>query len=136
MKYLIPATALLILLYGCTLASGKEKSPVEDSLECYPPTPQAIGKNEFRRLYREISSLLDSNLLKPNFNGSILFAKNGNIVYEKYQGLKDRRGKDSVTAETPFHIASTSKTFTGVAVLKLAEQGKLSLDDSMQTFFP
>jgi CubicO group peptidase (beta-lactamase class C family) len=41
-----------------------------------------------------------------------------------------------MTDSTPIHIASTSKTFTGVAVLQLAQENKLSLDDSIQKFFP
>ncbi len=126
----------ILLLTGCGLSSETKKPTEEDSLLYYPPTPEKIEKNEFRKLYREISALFDTSLLNGNFNGGILIAKNGTILYEKYQGLKKLNTTDSLNAETPFHIASTSKTFTGIAVLKLVEQGKLSLEDSLQKFFP
>jgi CubicO group peptidase (beta-lactamase class C family) len=136
MKNKLSIAVLLLALYGCTLFSGNNNKPVEDdSLSYYPPTPGKMDKNEFRRYRRELAALIDSNLLNRNFNGSILVAKDGNILYEKYMGLKDLK-TDSINAETPIHIASTSKTFTGIAVLRLVQQGKLSLEDSVQKFFP
>ncbi|HYK56276.1 MAG TPA: serine hydrolase domain-containing protein, partial [Flavisolibacter sp.] len=51
-------------------------------------------------------------------------------------GFHDLRQKDSLHADIPFQIASTSKPFTAAAVLQLAEQGKLSLNDPVTKFFP
>ncbi len=76
--------------------------------------------------------LLDND----NFSGGILVAKNGHILYENYRGFADRTKKDSITAETPFHVASTSKTFTAIAILQLVEQGKLNFEDPLTKFFP
>jgi CubicO group peptidase (beta-lactamase class C family) len=77
---------------------------------------------------------------RGNFNGSVLVAKNGEIIYEAYKGFRNPRVKrDSITPSTSFHLASISKTFTGMAILKLAEQGKLRIEDSVSqhlTGFP
>lgn len=78
----------------------------------------------------------DTHLGKTGFNGAILLAKNGQIVFEDYRGFADFKTKDSVTLNTPFHLASISKTFTGMQVLKLWEQGRLTLDDSIQQYLP
>jgi CubicO group peptidase (beta-lactamase class C family) len=45
------------------------------------------------------------------FNGGIIVAKKGNVVFESYNGTGHLNAKDTVTATTPFHIASVSKTF-------------------------
>jgi CubicO group peptidase (beta-lactamase class C family) len=74
--------------------------------------------------------------LNRGFNGQILIAKNGTVIYEKTVGFADMRTKDSLNSNTPMHIASISKTFTGMAVLHLMEQGKLSLEDSLEKYFP
>ena len=63
-------------------------------------------------------------------------AKNGQILFERYKGYSNFVTKDTINEHTPFHLASISKTFTGMAVLKLWEEGKLSLDDSLQKYFP
>lgn len=78
-----------------------------------------------------------NKVLKPNhLNGSMLVAKNGEIIYELYEGVSNFATKEPITANTAFHIASISKTFTSAAVLRLWEQNKLSLEDSVQKFFP
>jgi CubicO group peptidase (beta-lactamase class C family) len=62
----------------------------------------------------------------------VLIAKNGVVLYEKYMGYSNLHLKDSLTPETPFQIASTSKTLTSAAVLQLVQQGKLSLNDTWE----
>jgi CubicO group peptidase (beta-lactamase class C family) len=137
MKYILTTFMAISLICACSLFSGRNTSaPIEDSLQFYPPTPVQLDKTEFRRLYRSVSSIMESELLNGNFNGGILVAKDGNIIYEHYKGFTNLKGPDSVTANTPFHIASTSKTFTAVALLQLVQQGKLSLEDSLPKFFP
>lgn len=74
---------------------------------------------------------------RGNFNGSILVAKNGEIIYEQYKGFRNPRvKKDSITPSTSFHLASISKTITGMAILKLAEQGKLNIEDTVSKYLP
>jgi CubicO group peptidase (beta-lactamase class C family) len=131
----------LVLIYGCNQVSSHETKkaevkPPEDSLQYYPPTPGNLNKQEFRHYVRVLNSFFESNLLSRNFNGSILVAKEGNVLYEKYIGFADIRTRELMTDTTPIHIASTSKTFTAVAVLQLAQENKLSLEDSIQRFFP
>ena len=64
-----------------------------------------------------------------------MVAHNGVIVYEKYSGFKDpRKQKDSVNAHTAFHLASVSKTFTAMAILKLWEEGKLDIHDDISKY--
>jgi CubicO group peptidase (beta-lactamase class C family) len=125
----------VILWYGCNNSSGHKKV-VDDSLQYYPPTPTALDQKEFRHYYRELNELFDTSLLKNGFNGGILIARNGSIIYEKYKGLVDLSKKDSMTDITPMHIASTSKTFTSAAILRLVQEAKLSLNDSVTKFFP
>ena len=61
--------------------------------------------------------------LEKGFNGAILVAKNGQVLFEQYKGYANFITKDSINEHTPFHLASISKTFTGMAVLKLWEEG-------------
>lgn len=135
LKTIILAGCLAALFIACHSTSGDKKA-ADDSLEYYPPTPAVLEKNEFRHYYREISNLLDTTLLKNGFNGGILIARNGAVIYERYAGRTDLRRKDTLTDTTALHIASTSKTFTSVAILRLVEEGKLSLNDSISRFFP
>lgn len=70
------------------------------------------------------------------FAGSVLVARDGRILLHKGYGFSDRQRKRPVEAETPFWVASISKQFTAAAILKLAEQGRLSLEDPIARHFP
>jgi CubicO group peptidase (beta-lactamase class C family) len=61
---------------------------------------------------------------------------NGSPVYEHGYGMADLEHDAAITPATPFHVASVSKQFTAAAILLLAEQGKLSLDDDVRNYLP
>jgi CubicO group peptidase (beta-lactamase class C family) len=60
----------------------------------------------------------------------------GRLVHVKSFGVQDLKAKRPVTPDTLFRIASMSKAFTGLAILKLRDQGKLSLDALAETYVP
>ncbi len=128
---------LFAFLGYCCNTSSRDKKPEEDSLQYYPVTPEKIDQQEFREYYRKLTAFFDTTLLRnSNFNGGILIAKNGSVIYEKYTGKVDLRKKDTLTENTPLHIASTTKTFTGIAILRLIQEARLSLNDTITKFFP
>ena len=135
MKTILYIIALSLIVYSCNEASSTAETK-DDSLQYYPATPKQLDKSEFRYYHKALSYFFDSLLLKRAFNGSILVAKEGAIIYEKYAGFADLRKKDSLTDSTALHIASTGKTLTAMAVLRLVQENKLFLDDSLQRFFP
>ena len=97
----------------------------------------SLDSAEIKKYNDAISDFLNRSLLRfGRFNGSILIAKKGEVVYEKYVGYKDLRTKEPITSATSLQIASTSKTFTGMAILKLIQEGKLNLDDRLDQIFP
>ncbi|MBK8089683.1 MAG: serine hydrolase [Chitinophagaceae bacterium] len=130
----------IIILAGIVLTSCGSSSTGEisagDSLAIALSSPKKISPIEFRNIYQKVEKFYDSALGRTGFNGGFLVAKNGNIIFQKYAGTVRIGQKEPVTDSTTFHIASTSKTFTGMAVLKLAEEGKLNINDSLQKFFP
>ena len=138
LKNAIYTVLLTALLIGCNLYSGKpeEKPREEDSLNYYPPTPAALPKSEFRRYHRDLTAYFEEKLIKRGFNGGILVAKDGNIIYEKYVGKGDLRKEMAMNDSTSLHIASVGKTFTAVAILRMAQDNKLSLSDTLSKFFP
>ncbi|MDP3854102.1 serine hydrolase [Phenylobacterium sp.] len=60
----------------------------------------------------------------------------GKLAYVKAMGVQDTVAKRPVTADSVFRIASMSKNFTALAVLKLRDEGKLSLDAPAETLIP
>ena len=131
---LVLAISLLFISCGNTTANKTEKKQ-NDSL-MFLPAPGNISKAEAAALEAGCGKWYDDKLLRSGFNGGIIVAKKGNIVFEEYHGTGHWGGNDTVTVNTPFHIASVSKTFTAMAVLKFWQDGKLNIDDDFSKYFP
>jgi CubicO group peptidase (beta-lactamase class C family) len=98
------------------------------------PHPKPLRPEELK-LYSSASRHFFDSLFSHGFNGGLVVAHNGVIVYEKYGGFKDpRKHKDTVNAHTAFHLASVSKTFTAMGILKLWEEGKLDIHDDISKY--
>ena len=88
----------------------------------------------------EINPYLKKYLGKLNkrnrFSGSVLVAKGDTILFEETYGKSNKKLNTINNVNTAFNIASTTKTFTAVAIAKLVEQGKLKFTDSISKFIP
>ncbi|MBX2970500.1 MAG: beta-lactamase family protein [Cyclobacteriaceae bacterium] len=70
------------------------------------------------------------------FNGNVLIAERGNILYQKSFGLADFDSNRPLNDSSVFELASVSKQFTAMGILLLEQNGMLSLQDSLRKFFP
>jgi CubicO group peptidase (beta-lactamase class C family) len=66
----------------------------------------------------------------------VLAIDHGKVVMKHGFGLADIQSHEPCTPATNFRMASVSKQFTATAVLLLVDRGKLSLDDTLDEFFP
>lgn len=91
-------------------------------------------KNDVTKRIDEVFGAVYNN---PNEPGAAVLIMQGNdTLYSRCFGLADMVTKATVTFATNFCIASVSKQFSAVALLQLAEQGVLSLNDPLSKFFP
>ena len=138
--FLVKTTCCYLLAISFLVCCGQpsQKQVVmqhKDSTLHYPVfSSQALSKPEFHHYFSVSRHFFDS-LFSRGFNGSLLVAKNDEIIYERYSGFSlPRQRKDSINEHTPFHLASISKTFTGMAILKLWEEGKLDIHDEVSKY--
>lgn len=79
-----------------------------------------------------IDSEIEAFMTKFNVPGlAMAISKDGKMLYSKGYGYADTVTKEKTSAFSLFRIASISKPLTAVAILKLAEEGKLNLDDKV-----
>ena len=113
---LLLATSAL-LLFTCTQA---------------PPHTEAVTTDP---LYDRIDSFLLRSQ-ETGFNGSVLVLRDGKALLDKGYGLRDRERNLPNTPATVHTIGSITKQFTAAAILKLEEQGKLSVNDLLGKYVP
>ena len=83
-----------------------------------------------------IDSIIQKSVAADSFEGSILIADKGTIMYHKSFGFKDSDHLASITNTTHFSIASVTKLFTAIAIMQLIEEGKFQLTDTLKTLLP
>lgn len=112
--------------------------PAPTALKESKPTIKFLPNTSFTPIDYELRNssqhFFDQTLLRSRFNGGILVARNGKIIFESYQGLQNVLSGEPIDSNTAFHLASVSKTFTAMAILKLWENAALLLDDPVAKY--
>ena len=71
-----------------------------------------------------------------DMSGGVLVAHGDNILLKKYKGFGRENNQMPINKDTPLHLASISKPITAMAVLKLVEAKKISLEQKVKSIFP
>jgi CubicO group peptidase (beta-lactamase class C family) len=125
MKKLLLLLLVIALVAGCSTQKKKNNQA-------------AVLSTGF--IDNDTCKLIDNYLLKlaadKKFSGGLLIIKNGEKIFSKGYGWADKDKKIPFTQNTLASIGSITKAFTTAAIMKLEEQGKLSVDDSIKKFFP
>lgn len=88
------------------------------------------------KIVTQLDEYLTSQTKHFRFNGNVLVAENGGIIFQKSYGYAHFDTKHMLNDSSVFDLASVSKQFTATAVLLLKDKGKLSLTDSLRQYFP
>ncbi len=100
------------------------------------PVAVAMAEPTTDELVQSIDSYVTSQMGKMHAPGIGLgVVRDGQVFYVQGYGVKNPQG-DPVEADTPFLLASMTKSFTALAVMQLVEAGQLELDEPVQTYLP
>nr|WKN37182.1 serine hydrolase [Tunicatimonas sp. TK19036] len=111
MKYFRLAIGLFILLLGNHTSFGQK---IEEQID---------------QVFQEFAN-------QDDFQGAVLVASQGNILYQQAFGLANREWNIPNTVDTKFNLASISKQFTAVLVLQLVDEGRLKLNHTISDYLP
>ena len=84
----------------------------------------------------KIQELLSLAHKYRQFNGSVLVAENGKVVYKGAYGLANMEWDIPNTPDTKFRLGSITKQFTATVIMQLVEQGKIKLDAKLSDYLP
>jgi CubicO group peptidase (beta-lactamase class C family) len=93
-------------------------------------------KKENSAISKQLDEFLTGQQKYFRFNGNVLVAENGKIVFQKSYGYANFDSQRLLNDSSVFELASVSKQFTATGILILKDQGKLQLTDSLRKFFP
>jgi CubicO group peptidase (beta-lactamase class C family) len=126
----------LVILFTIQLACTKIESQKKEAPEIEVDTVNLDISEKYSGAASKIDSFFKNRNKRGLFNGTVLFAEKGSVVYKNAFGFANFKKKDSLTIQSAFQLASVSKPLTSFAIMLLEERGELSFEDSLRKFFP
>jgi len=130
---------LFLLVFVITLHSCEQKPVVKTSLEfndvprLQVPVKTPVVSNK-DLLY--LKTHFDKFIKRRRFNGSIVIAKNNEIIYDTTLGYANVRRRIPLEDTSAIQLASITKPITSAVILSLIQEGKLNLEDTVTSFLP
>ena len=119
--------------------TGVTRRALLASLACAAGVVQAgqVLSAQAAGAFAEIDRTFDEYRLDAHVPGLVYgIVIDGRLVHVKGLGVQDLETNRAVTADTLFRIASMTKSFTALSILKLRDEGRLSLDAPADTYLP
>jgi CubicO group peptidase (beta-lactamase class C family) len=101
-----------------------------------PPGAAKPAKLALPALIEAIHARAASRTADDQFSGAILVARSGRVLFQRAYGLADREHRKPTKLDTQFRFGSMGKMFTAVAIMQLAEKGKIDLDAPIGRYLP
>ena len=102
-----------------------------------PVKPEHIARGDYAAATQYLSKLIQSEMRRADVTGlSVALVDDQKIVWSQGFGFADQSTGLAATDNTVYRVGSVSKLFAATAVMQLAEQGKLDIDQPLQTYLP
>jgi len=98
------------------------------------PADMAVRRLSETELVSAVRAKVDAQAAAGRFQGAVLVARNGTVIYSDAKGLADRENRTPNTLDTKFRMGSMNKMFTATAVMQLVQAGKVKLDAPLGTY--
>lgn len=143
-KRILAVMILTALLSGCQKGENEklkiDSSPQQSDVNNTVSQQQEQVKEEnieiISKEYELIAKSIDAYLKEELFNGVALVSTGDDLILVKGYGLSNLENNELMTIDKKFQIASVSKSFAAVSILQLVEKGQLTLEQTIDKYFP
>lgn len=118
---------LLVLVAGLVAWAAVRPAPTAPGAEPLPPRPPVVVVESLPQLTEQLTRWGGSG----QFTGGVLVARGDEVLFRQVHGFADRSLGTPLQLNSRFRLASVSKQFTAAAILRLQDEGVLSVDDPL-----
>ena len=102
-----------------------------------PQKPASTARGDYAYTREYLAWMIRQEMADADVTGlSIALVDDQDVVWSQGFGYADKQANIKATPDTVYHLGSIAKVFTATAAMQLAEQGKMSIDQPLQTFLP
>lgn len=144
--------AIPFLTLGQTAPPANEKVSIGTDFNVFQPknnvsiremldySKEVLSESRTKEYYKEDLKAFDEFVnelaVKYRFNGDILVGLHSDLLYYNSFGFSNPKLRDTLESNERFQLASVTKQFTAASILRLQEQGKLSIEDPVVKYLP
>lgn len=132
-RFLAIILSLVLMTAALAACGGDEKAKATEAVTEAPTEQPTVVSDEMRRI---ISAQIDESFVDHGFKGAAYIVYRGEEVYSGGAGMANKQENIDNSADVVYRIASVTKQFTAAAILKLCEDGKMRLDDTLGMYYP
>jgi len=128
-----------LVLSGCSEPNASNRIESKQALsEQQINNPKLPPENsvEMQSLVERLNKVIAFAKSQKDFMGNVAIMAHGNLIYQRAIGLDSIEKQKLSTVNSRYRIGSVSKTYTAVLILLAVEEGKLSLDDTLEKYYP
>ncbi|MFB3852647.1 MAG: serine hydrolase domain-containing protein [Vicinamibacterales bacterium] len=129
-------TSALRAAFGRGTVVGVALGAVALGIAATPPQPTSVAQSVPAGWAKVVAFYRDGVEKAGIVGSSLLLIRDGAVVARETAGYADLEARRPVDADTIFHWASITKTFTGIAIMQLRDRGLLKLDDPILKYVP
>lgn len=130
---------LAVVIWSCSETASLSSIPKQDPTLPIDTIETSLIKDSIlidANEIAEVQKYFRKFIKKRRFNGQILVAKNGQIVFDTTNGYANIRRRIKLQDNSSMQLASVSKPITATVILQLIEEGKINLEDTITKFLP
>jgi CubicO group peptidase (beta-lactamase class C family) len=120
--WMVCVLAVFFLLNGCSTTPTRFETVSCTDYECVKESISRLARKEMER--NKVTGL------------SVALIDDKGLIWAQGFGYADKENNIPATPETIYRVASISKIFTATAIMQLAEQGRINIDESLTTYLP
>ncbi|PLX14036.1 MAG: serine hydrolase [Marinilabiliales bacterium] len=138
-KYIRPILVFLTVAILTISCGDSEKKA--SSLTSFPLVNTSFISDRDSAVIIEKAQEIDRRFTRlqklTGFNGTVLYAEKGRLIFKKAYGFENvRRKRDSLSTQDAFQLASVSKMFSAFSIMILKNDGKLNYEDDIRLYLP
>ncbi|MBK9283840.1 MAG: beta-lactamase family protein [Sphingobacteriaceae bacterium] len=134
MKRLVYILILTLFNYHCSDNSNSKK--ISQNKAALVKSEKANNESPKTILENRLDSVFSFFNVIGAFNGSVLVAKKGKVLFRNHYGVCDKKKQNPVNDSSLFQLASVTKVITSTAVLILMEKGLIDLEKNVTEYLP
>ena len=143
LKKLYNLFLICLIVLGITSCSSNDNELLDSEEVKALPTINVdsifinLDENIINKKAASIDKVFSNLRRKVGFNGTVLYAEQGRIIYNKAWGFRNlRKRSDSLQVKDQFQLSSVSKMFTAEAIMVLENEGKIKYDTDIREYIP